>query len=309
MSRSPAVDPAPLDPPNPAVPRQRRKEARPQELLDAALQLFGEKGFAATRTDDVAERAGVSKGTLYLYYPSKEELLKAVISQRLSVEIAAVAAYVDAYEGPTTTLLTEVLPSWWQAVFDSPTSAIFKIVITEVRNFPELGEFYSREFAEPGKQLVARMLERGMANGEFRKVDVPSAVLSLIMPLIMLCLHKHSLGACSALPPEVDPKAFIQAPRPSWCWRACWLQPARHARRHDEANPEMAGSGARVGAAGRRRAAHAAGAPGRTGRTRCAAEDAHARTRRRPTWWWRGRSNWRGCSRCRAASPRWTARS
>lgn len=207
MSRS--LSP-PADSPPTAAPRQRRKEARPQELLDAALELFGEKGFAATRTDDVAERAGVSKGTLYLYYPSKEELLKAVISQRLSVEIAAVAAFVDQYEGPVARLLTEVLPQWWQGVFDSPSSAIFKIVITEVRNFPELGEFYAREFAEPGKKLVGRMLERGIASGEFRRVDVAATVLSLTLPMIMLCLHKHSLGACSPLPPEVDPKSFIQ---------------------------------------------------------------------------------------------------
>jgi AcrR family transcriptional regulator len=198
------------EPPPAAAPRQRRKEARPQELLDAALELFGEKGFAATRTEEVAERAGVSKGTLYLYYPSKEELLKAVISQRLSVEIAAVAEFVDQYQGSTVTLLTEVLTVWWQNVFNSPTSAIFKIVITEVRNFPELGEFYTREFAEPGKQLVGRMLERGIARGEFRAVDVPSTVLSLILPMVMLCLHKHSLGACTPLEQMVDPLAFIQ---------------------------------------------------------------------------------------------------
>ena len=207
MSRS--LSPT-AEPPPAAAPRQRRKEARPQELLDAALELFGEKGFAATRTDDVAERAGVSKGTLYLYYPSKEELLKAVISQRLSVEIAAVAAFVDQYEGSAASLLTEVLPQWWQGVFDSPTSAIFKIVITEVRNFPELGEFYTREFAEPGKKLVGRIVERGIASGEFRPVDVPATVLSLTLPMIMLCLHKHSLGACATLPLEVAPKAFIQ---------------------------------------------------------------------------------------------------
>jgi AcrR family transcriptional regulator len=198
------------EPPHATVPRQRRKEARPQELLDAALELFGEKGFAATRTDEVAERAGVSKGTLYLYYPSKEELLKAVIRQRLSSEITAVAAFADQYEGSTASLLTEVLTAWWQNVFDSPTSVIFKIVITEVRNFPELGEFYTREFAEPGKQLVGRMLERGIARGEFRAVDVPSTVLSLILPMVMLCLHKHSLGACTPLEQMVDPMAFIQ---------------------------------------------------------------------------------------------------
>src|SRR5690349_24617191 len=69
-------------------PRQRRKEARPQELLDAALELFVEKGFAATRSEEVAARAGVAKGTLYLYYPSKEDLLKAVVRENLSAIIS-----------------------------------------------------------------------------------------------------------------------------------------------------------------------------------------------------------------------------
>jgi AcrR family transcriptional regulator len=191
-------------------PRQRRKEARPQELLDAALELFAEKGFAATRSEEVAARAGVSKGTLYLYYPSKEELLKAVIEQRLSSQIAAVAEQVANYPGSAEALMNEVLADWWIKVFDSPTSAVFKLIITEVRNFPEIAEFYVREVVEPGKQLVGRIVQRGIERGEFRQVDVPAVVLSLIFPMIMLCLHKHSVGACVPLAPEVEPHAFIR---------------------------------------------------------------------------------------------------
>jgi AcrR family transcriptional regulator len=196
--------------PTAAAPRQRRKEARPQELLDAALELFAEKGFAATRSEEVAARAGVAKGTLYLYYPSKEELLKAVISQRLSQEIAAGAEQVQQFTGPTSALLTEVLSAWWQRVFDSPVSAVFKLVITEVRNFPEIAEFYQEQVVRPGKQLIGRILERGIRSGEFRPLDVPSAVLSLLLPMVMLCLHKHSLGACAPPQDEVDPHAFIR---------------------------------------------------------------------------------------------------
>lgn len=191
-------------------PRQRRKEARPQELLDAALELFAEKGFAATRSEEVAARAGVAKGTLYLYYPSKEELLKAVIKQRLSNEIAAVAERVEQRQDSTAGILTEVLTAWWIQVVDSPTSAVFKLVITEVRNFPEIAEYYVREVVEPGKQLVGRIVRRGIERGEFRAVDVPSAVLSIILPMIMLCLHKHSLGACVPTSNEVDPHVFIR---------------------------------------------------------------------------------------------------
>lgn len=189
--------------------RQRRKLARPAELLDAALALFAEKGFAATRAEEVALRAGVSKGTLYLYYPSKEELLKAVIRERLGQEIAAAAEQAAHHDGPTADLLSELLTEWWQRVFDSPTSAVFKLIITEVRNFPEIAEFYVREVVEPGQQLVGRVIARGIARGEFRNVDVPAAVLSLILPMVMVCLHKHSLGACVPADSIIDGKAFI----------------------------------------------------------------------------------------------------
>src|SRR5690349_18333379 len=99
-----------------APARQRRKEARPQELLDAALALFVEKGFAATRSEEVAARAGVSKGTLYLYYPSKEELLKAVIHHNLSPLIAEGADLADRFEGSMAELLAALMRTWWERV-------------------------------------------------------------------------------------------------------------------------------------------------------------------------------------------------
>src|SRR5438045_6447132 len=113
-----------------ASPRQRRKEARPQELLAAALDLFVEKGFAATRSEEVAARAGVSKGTLYLYFPSKEELLKAVIRHTLMADIARGAELLAQNDGPTGDLLVELMTDWWVTVYESPSSAIFKLVMT-----------------------------------------------------------------------------------------------------------------------------------------------------------------------------------
>lgn len=190
--------------------RQRRKEARPAELLDAALALFVEKGFAHTRAEEVAARAGVSKGTLYLYFASKEELLKAVIRERLSAEIEAGAEQVERYAGPTAELMRQVLIPRWQRLLDSPTSGVFKLVITEVRNFPDIAEFYAREVIEPGTRLIARILERGIARGEFRAVDVPTAVHSLVLPMIMLCLHKHTLSACGCAPRGIEPARFIR---------------------------------------------------------------------------------------------------
>ena len=190
--------------------RQRRKEARPQELLDAALRLFVERGFAATRMEEVAALAGVSKGTLYLYYASKEELLKAVIRERLSNEIEAGALEVAQHVGTHADLLRTLLAHWWLRVLDSPASGVFKLIITEVRSFPEIAEYYLREVVEPGSQLIGGVLQRGIEAGEFRAVNVEAAVHSLVLPMVMLCLHKHSVGACSPVESLLDPREFVQ---------------------------------------------------------------------------------------------------
>ena len=198
--------------PSPSVPtRQRRKEARPQELLDAGLELFVEKGFAATRAEEIAARAGVSKGTLYLYYPSKEELLKAVIRERLGGELAAGAAEVSQFTGPSADLLRSLFTRWWLHVFESPASGVFKLIITEVRNYPEIAEFYRHEVIEPGQQMIGYVLQRGIERGEFRRdVDVSLAVYSLVFPMVMLCLHKHSIGACVPVETLSQPQPFIE---------------------------------------------------------------------------------------------------
>src|SRR3954467_10375737 len=109
--------------------RERRKEARPGELLDAALDLFVEKGFAATRSEEVASRAGVSKGTLYLYYPSKEELLKAVIRHNVASQIAEGIEIVRGFEGGSADLLAHVLRLWWERVGETPASGILKLMM------------------------------------------------------------------------------------------------------------------------------------------------------------------------------------
>jgi AcrR family transcriptional regulator len=191
--------------------RRRLKEARPQQLLDAALTLFVEKGFTATRAEEVAQRAGVSKGTLYLYYPSKEELLKAVIREHLSSRIAAGAAEAERHRGSAAELLREVFCRWWLDAFDSPISGVFKLIIAEVRNFPDIAEFYVTEVVQPGEQLIARIVQRGIDSGEFDTLDVPCVVHSLVFPMVMLCVHKHSVGACADHHENFDPHAFIRA--------------------------------------------------------------------------------------------------
>jgi TetR/AcrR family transcriptional regulator len=188
--------------------RQRRKEARPQELLDAALDLFVEKGFAATRTEEVAERAGVSKGTLYLYYPSKEELLKEVIRHNMVNQIAEGVNIVREFEGGTAELLALVFGLWWERIGETRASGIMKLMMSEVRNFPEIAQFYADEVIHPAERMVSQLVQRGVDRGEFRPIASAELVHSLMAPLLFLVMHKHSIGACG-VGHSIEPKLFI----------------------------------------------------------------------------------------------------
>jgi AcrR family transcriptional regulator len=211
---------SPLSTPEAATPaarpdelptRQRRKEARPQELLEAALALFVEKGFAATRAEEVAQRAGVSKGTLYLYYPSKEELFKAVVRQNLGALIAEGKEAVAQFEGATGDLLVHLMMTWWQRVGSTQASGIHKIVIAEVRNFPDLAQFYADEVIQPADELFCSAIERGVTRGEFRAVPLHEAAHALMAPMIFLALHRHSVGACPVQGcGTMDPEAMLR---------------------------------------------------------------------------------------------------
>ena len=195
-----SLDGAPARPADPAKPlhaRLRRKQARPLELLDAALALFVEHGFAATRIEDVAARAGVSKGTLYLYYPSKEELLKEVIRHKVVNQIAEGMEVIGQFEGSSAELFALMLRLWWERIGETQAGGIVKLMMCEVRNFPEIAQFYVDEVIAPSNQMMAHMVQRGVASGEFRNVDVQKVVSALVGPLVFLALNKHSLGACS----------------------------------------------------------------------------------------------------------------
>lgn len=179
-----------------AVPaHQRRKETRAQDLQNAALALFVEKGFTATRIDEVAHRAGVSKGTLYLYYASKDELLLAVVRQNLITLITEGPEFVDAYDGSSADLLSDLLNGWWQRFGLSPASGVLKIIVAEARNFPALAQCYADEVITRANQLLSRALQRGVSSGEFRPVPVAELNMLLMAPLIFLGLHQHSLSA------------------------------------------------------------------------------------------------------------------
>jgi AcrR family transcriptional regulator len=187
---------------------ERRKEARPGEILDAALDLFVERGFAATRLDDVAQRAGVSKGTVYLYFDSKEDLFKAVVRSGIVRAIEAAEERVDRFEGESADLLRTLVAGWWNAIGSTRHSGIPKLMISEAQNFPELARFYNAEVIQRGSGLFARAVQRGIDRGEFRPVNVDYTVRALVSPLIMRSILQHSFLACAG-PEDFDVPAYF----------------------------------------------------------------------------------------------------
>ena len=189
--------------------RERRKDARPGELLAAALDLFVEKGFAATRVEEVAKHAGVSKGTLFLYFPSKEDLFKAVVRENISGRFAEWNEEFDRFEGSTPAMLRYCLSSWWERIGNTKASGIPKLMMSEARNFPELAEFYQREVMQPGGALIERILQRGVTRGEFRPMNYKYGVYMVLAPLLFLALWKHSLGACCDKVTHLVPEEYL----------------------------------------------------------------------------------------------------
>lgn len=208
---APAADPATDDAASPARgPRwARRKERRPAELMAAALDLFVERGFAATRLDDVASRAGVSKGTLYLYYASKEELFKAVVRENVVPLIDEYRRDAAASEDPSAVLLARFFHDWWSQFGATKLSGLCKLMVAEAGNFPELARFFHDEVIEPNGAVLASLIERGIRRGEFRPIDVECAVHHWMAPMVLKAIWQVSMAPCCPPQAWIDPDRFV----------------------------------------------------------------------------------------------------
>ncbi len=193
-----------------APKRERRKEARPGELLNAALDLFVEKGYSATRVEEVAARAGVSKGTLFLYFQSKEDLFKAVVRENIANQFPAWHEEFKTFQGSSADMLRYTLVAWWERIGKTRLSGITKLVMSEAQNFPEIANFYQEEVIQPGNALIRGILERGVKRGEFRQLDTEQAIHAVVAPMIFLMMWKHSMGACAASAHIMNPEQFIR---------------------------------------------------------------------------------------------------
>jgi AcrR family transcriptional regulator len=189
---------------------QRKKEARPSEILDAALNLFVEKGFRATTMEDIARAAGVTKGTPYLYFANKEDIFKAVVRETQVAHISDLESQANSHSGTTAELLTKLCESWWNEIGATKLSGLCKLMMAEAANFPELAAFYYDEVIRPARTMTAAVIEKGIASGELRPVALDSAVDTLIAPLLNTIIWKYSFGSVPNTPSSMDePQRYL----------------------------------------------------------------------------------------------------
>ncbi len=188
---------------------QRRKEDRPQEIAEAAFAAFAEKGYAATRVEEVARRAGVSKGLLYLYYKTKEELFKAVIRSLVKPRIDALTATIDVSGLTAEQFLRGPFLDFARQLPGSPVAVVIRLMIAEGPKHPDLVQYYWENVVSRGLAAIERLLERGVANGEFRRSRACELPQLVIMPVVFsvvfrLLFDKQPLDTDALMETHID---------------------------------------------------------------------------------------------------------
>lgn len=190
------------------LPR-RRKETRAAELLEAALDVFAEKGFAAARMEDIAARAGVAKGTVYLYFPSKEAVFEALVRSVVIPNIARAERLAAEHDGPVAGLLRRLVVMVGALIRDTRLPVLPRLLIGELHKFPELARFYRTEVVDRALALVAQMHRRGVANGEFRPQDSDVVARLVVAPILTMALWRAVLALNDEQP--FDPTPVLEA--------------------------------------------------------------------------------------------------
>jgi AcrR family transcriptional regulator len=179
---------------------QRRSEDRPAEICAAALEVFAERGFAAAKLDDIARRAGVSKGPLYLYFEDKADLFRAVIRDTVAPRVAAVREMADKIELPFAQIIPMFLANFAEMATRLPVGAVAKIVIGESRNFPDLAKVWHDQVASGALSALEQLIKRAQERGEVRPGDARLMAFSLMGPMLMGVLWRETLQLAGGQP-------------------------------------------------------------------------------------------------------------
>ena len=179
---------------------RRRKEDRPGEIVEAALAVFAEKGFAAARLDDIAARAGVSKGALYLYFTDKQALFRAVVVHAVAPNLDAIEEVAGRYEGAFAPLARLLLTKLARIATESPVGSVAKMVIGESRNFPELAKIWHDDLVSRALTLISGLIGRAQAQGEVRPGDPRVFALSLVAPVMLGVIWRETFVPVGAAP-------------------------------------------------------------------------------------------------------------
>jgi AcrR family transcriptional regulator len=183
---------------------RRRKTARPAEILDAALQVFAEKGFAGARMEDIAARAGVTKGTIYLYFQNKEAVFKSLVRDSIGTTLQGVLEASKTFDGSAKDLLRFVLTTMGRFMTTSDRIVLVKIVLGESGNFPELLRFYREEIIAKGLGVLTGVMAHGMARGEFRQMNPDHAARLCIGPMLLAALWRVTFAQFDEEPFDYD---------------------------------------------------------------------------------------------------------
>lgn len=186
---------------------QRRKDARPAEVLEAALDVFFEKGFAAARLEDIAARAGVSKGTIYLYFESKDDVFEALVRSIPMPNVEQLRALAADKTIPADKMLRRALTFMGGILRDDRMIKFPRLIIGEGGRFPKLAESYKREVISRGVAIIGAIIERGIEEGRFHNVDPQHAAFGAISPLLFTAIWRTTFERFDSAP--LDAQAFV----------------------------------------------------------------------------------------------------
>lgn len=190
-------------------PGRPRSETRDADILTAGFQEFAEHGFEGARLDRVAVRAGIAKGTIYLYYPSKEKLFEAAVASRIGPVLGSAASIVDLDKMSATDAFRQFLSLMYGRIADPEIRTIMRIMISEGERFPQLTGFYFRSFLGPMTGVLRRIVTAGVERGEFRKGTATDQGLVLLGPAIMAAIWQMTFARYHEAPLESFKAAHI----------------------------------------------------------------------------------------------------